>query len=128
MLDTLKHKVKEAGKPTMVLVVNQAKDVFKKDMSENEFLNLIFGRIPVASRTKEGTEFFKKAFFYLEKGMTDDEIYKNEDGETTLALAEKAKKSKSVSDAFIIDGSKPDWGEIIRFAIELLRVIYGFIK
>ena len=58
----MNQKVEKAGKTAMNLMVNQSKSVLKKGMSEVEFLNTIYGKIPEDSSTKEGIEFFGKTY------------------------------------------------------------------
>lgn len=126
-MESLNQKIQEAGKTAMVLMVNEAKSLFKKEMSEAEFLNQVYGTITESSRTKEGVNYFKQVYSYLAKGMTDDEIFKHDDGKSILDLCDKAKGSKSVEDVLVIDGGKFPWGIVLKVLVKIIQIIIIFL-
>jgi hypothetical protein len=123
------HKLVQASKNAMVSVVTAAKDEYKKGMTENEFLNQVYGDVPVASRTQEGIGYFKDVFKYLDKGATDEEIMAKEDGSSLKAVLNLAKGSKEVANGFIDGDAKGwPWKEILKIAIHILGIIVVLIS
>jgi len=118
------EKIREASKIGMVLIVNEAKHFYKSGMSETEFFKNVYGEIPESSRTKEGLNLFKQAFIYLDKAMTDEEIKKQESGDSFFSLCLLAKKSKSIENALVTDYEKGwPWKIILKVTIYVIQII-----
>lgn len=82
--------IKNAGKEVMKVMSIQMNLIFTKGMSEASFIELVYTGINKEKRTKEGVEFFHQLYRHLSKGHTVLDIEKEETGETTLALYNKA--------------------------------------
>ena len=83
-------RIKDAGKELMKAMYLQVNPIFTKGMPETTFIELIYAGIKKEKRTKEGIAFFQQLYSHLSKNRTISEIDKDETGETTLALYNKA--------------------------------------
>lgn len=127
-MSTTDLKIKQAAKPIMVLEVEETKSYYEESMSENEFLDQVYGDIPEEARTTEGVDYFKQVFYYHKNGISDDEIKRLEDGTTFLNLCNKAKQSKKAEYAIIKEGSRFPWIKVIKITILVLQGILVFME
>jgi len=82
--------IKNAGKEVMKVMSIQMNLIFTKGMSETSFIEMCYNGIAKRQRSKEGLDFFKQLYKHLSTNKTINEIDKEETGETTLALYNKA--------------------------------------
>jgi hypothetical protein len=127
---TIKEKtVEETAKSTMVKIVNDTRPVFKTGMSETTFLNTVLDDIPSQKRSPEITNYFKKVFYYHQRGLSEQEIHSQETGKTLTALVERASDT-SLNGAFFVDSNDPLAADFrpkkwwIKILIQILTVIF----
>jgi hypothetical protein len=100
------NSVEESAKSTMVKIVNDTRPVFKTGMSETTFINAVLVDIPSQKRSPEITNYFKKVFYYHQRGLSDQEIRSQETGKTLNALVERASET-SLNGTFFVDSNDP---------------------
>lgn len=113
------NKIKSAGKQVMQIMVTECKNIYKTEMTEQSFVDTVYGGIKVENRTAEGVAFFKKVYFYLSTDKKDEEIERLENGAVTLALIDRAILT-SAPNAFI---SGNDMGESFSIILKIIILI-----
>lgn len=113
------NKIKNAGKQAMQIMVTECQSIYKTGMTEQSFIDVVYSGIKEETRTVEGVNFFKKVYFYLSNGKTDEDIELLENGSVMLALVEKAVLT-SEKEAITSDQVKlPLWLKILLWLIKL---------
>lgn len=95
------------AKTTMLSVVHDTKSIFKKGMTEAAFLDVALSEIPKDRRSPEIVNYFKKVYFYLNKGYSDEMIFNQENGQTLIDLNDLATSRGEISKAFFKDKEDP---------------------
>lgn len=96
----------ETAKSTMVSIVEETRPFYKKGMPEATFINNVLVDIPTRKRSPEITNYFKKVFYYHQRGLSEQEIRSQETGKTLTALVERASET-SLNGAFFVDSNDP---------------------
>lgn len=122
------NKVKNAGKEVMSIMTEECKSIYTAGMSENDFINAVYGtEISKEKRTLEGIGFFKQVHSYLANKTTSETIKTTETGDATLVLIKKALVSSNIEEVIFDNGEMPimtasKW-KIIELLLKLLKEI-----
>jgi len=95
------------AKSTMVKMVDETRSIYKKGMTETAFVDAALIDIPKNSRSWQAVNYFKRVFYYHNKGLSDNDIRDQENGETLIDLVSLASERESATSAFFSDANDP---------------------
>lgn len=106
-------RIKEAGKHVMQAMVLQCQSLYTSGMTEETFIDAVYGSITTANRTREGINFFKQVYEHLVENRSSSNVYTVESGDVTLAICQRAvinrnartNNQEDATWAFIVDGT-----------------------
>ena len=117
------------AKSAMVKMVDETKSIYNKGMTETAFVDAALIDIPRKNRSWQAVNYFKRVYYFHNKGLSERDIREQENGETLIDLATLAAERESVASAFFSDKNDPGiemrrpwkkWLELLLIIIPLI--------